>query len=395
MLPFDEQPLDQAHFLRVIGKVLPQDYLAQLAERPDSGYELFLAVAAMGERLGLALNRAKQGAYALHAQGGARSTGIVTVTRTITVDTIDFVLQAGSTVSTSDGRVYRTLRDATYSGADTSHDVAIEAVADGWEYDVRGTLEATNGDTLPGLIDRVVFARTLPAFADTTLTAANAADVAGGRAPMLDLVAADRGVTRAPNETDESLGFRARTLPDTVSPGAVLRLLHALLDPYGIPFALVETFQHSYQECWDAPSLNPGTPTYQATPPTNPNFDTNTFVYDDPRDPDLTFRNRWMDLREFRACFIVVIDRRFTLRDLGFAYDDPGILPTDFHPTIGRPSRQTPAYDVTSSMPPEVIYGPAYDGFDIDQRALIAALWNSLQQIRAAGVAAIIEYVRP
>lgn len=395
MLPFDESPLDQAHFLRVIGKVLPQDYLQQLAARPDSGYELFLAVAAMGARLGLALNRAKEGAYALHATGGARSTGIVTVLRSITVDTIDFVLVAGSTVGTEDGRVYRTLADVSYTGSDTAHDVAVAAVADGWEYDVRGALTAADGEALPGLIDRIVFARTVPPFADTTLTASNVNDVTGGRAPMLDLVAADRGVARAPGETDESLGFRARTLPDTVSPGAVLRLLHALLDPYGIPFALVETFQHSYQECWDAPSPNPGTPTYQATPPTNPNFDDTTFVYDDPRAPDLTFRNRWMDEREFRACFIVVIDRGFTLRDLGFAYDDPGTQPLDFHPAAGRPFRQTPAYGTTPSMPAELIYPPAYDGFDIDQRALIASLWNSLQQIRAGGVAAIIEYVRP
>jgi hypothetical protein len=328
----------------------------------------------------------------MHAEGGARAIGSVSIRRPDDTSG-DFTFKAGSVVATEDGRAYVTLQDITFTTGVLALDVPVQSVADGWDWNVRGERTAASGVTMPPLVDLVVRSNTDPAYADPRLIAYGG-DMTGGRGPALDAVANDRGVLRGGVESDDSLSYRARTLPDTVSPAAILRLLHNLLDPTPVAWRLVETFEANYQEFYDAPSLNVGTPSYQAVPPTSAQFNTNTFELDDPRDPDLTFRNRTMDDPEYRAAFVVVL-QRVTLRDTGFMLDDTGMTPADFHPAAGHPWRQTPALDLDSTMPTDVVFGCCYDGVDVDEQALTSALWTSLKAIRAGGVAAVIDYVRP
>jgi hypothetical protein len=119
------------------------------------------------------------------------------------------------------------------------------------------------------------------------------------------------------------------------------------------------------------------------------------FAYDDEFRGDSPFRNRWLGVDDYRAAFIVVLRKDITLRDLGLAYDDVGAVPTDFHPAVGHPWRQTSAYDVSNMDPPELVFGPAYDGTDIDRAALYAAVVQQVDKIRAAGVGVFYEGVIP
>lgn len=65
------------------------------------------------------------------------------------------------------------------------------------------------------------------------------------------------------------------------------------------------------------------------------------------------------------------------------------MLPSDF--SSGGFTRGTPAYDVPSDAPAALVYPAAYDGFDINAGAVYLGLLNLLNEIKAAGVAAIIE----
>jgi hypothetical protein len=201
-------------------------------------------------------------------------------------------------------------------------------------------------------------------------------------------------LARTPGESADQLRTRARTLPDTVSIGAIKRAVGARLDPLGLAWDVIEVFEHRYQECWDAPSPNAGTPTYQATAPTAARYNNRTFAYDDPR-PVSPFQNRVFDAVEARATIIVVVSTTQTLDDLGFAYDDPGSGPSSFrNPSTGY-GRQTSAYDTDSSMDATKVFGPAYDGFDAVRAAAYAALVQDLQAVKAAGVLVIFETPRP
>lgn len=391
-IPFGEQPLGQDHYLRVIARALPADYLEQLRARPDSGYELLQAVAAMAARVDLAITRALQGNLAIHASGGARAGGTVTLVRP--ADSGMFTVLAGSVVSSSSsGRRYLVTQDVEWASPDLTVDVTVQAVASGWEYDARGQRTTAAGEVLPGLVDTVVSLITDPAYADPEVTVTQSADIVGGAFPALDLVAEDRGLGRGAAEGDASLALRTRTLPDTVSPGAVRRLVAGLLAPAGLPYDLVETWEHRYQECYDAPSPNAGTPSYLSPFPSNPLYSSDTYVYDDPRPPSTLFRNRTMDEVEYRATYVLVLDRDVTLQDVGLAYDDPGVSSGDFHPSTG-PQRGTSAYDLTSAMDPQFVFGCCYDGYDAEERALVAAVAQKMQAITAAGATAVVDYKR-
>lgn len=78
-------------------------------------------------------------------------------------------------------------------------------------------------------------------LADLGVTVTQPDPATGGRVDTLAAIAAERKTERQQNETDEQMADRLVDLPDTVSPGAVERLLKRVLDPYGIPWCLHET----------------------------------------------------------------------------------------------------------------------------------------------------------
>lgn len=401
MLICDEDPFDQAHFLEVLEHVLPQDFWSPMKLNPDAGYELLQAFCKVAERVSLAANRLECGGLAIFASGGVNATLVAELHRPTNAAGA-VTVKRGTVVQTGQGgRRFSLQQDVVFGALDLGPFPAFcTAVAPGYEWNVLGQTTTPSGIVLAGEVDTVAELRENPDYGDPTIRVRQINFVTiEGADPMLDGLAESRGMVRAPGETDDSLSLRIRTLPDTISPNAVLRLLRSLLEPKGLPFDFIEVFEHRYQECWDAPSTNVGTPTYQAVPPSNPAFEDNVFAYDDERWDD-RFADRWLDTLEYRGAFIVVLSRSLTLRDTGFAYDDPGTGPGDFHPAggplVGFPWRQTPAYDAPNdTLAYPNVYPPAYDGFDIDRGALYAAVYLQLQEVKAGGIAAIVETLRP
>jgi hypothetical protein len=166
------------------------------------------------------------------------------------------------------------------------------------------------------------------------------------------------------------------------------------LDPFGIAWKFIETFQVDYVTCWDAPSLNVGTPTYQATPPTNPLYNSNLFFwYGSPPDDRLTlsaypYRGHWLDYDDCRGGFIIAVDRDYTILDTGFALDDPGLLYSDFIGAQGK-TRGTPAFDAPD---PSTLYAAAaFDGSDVIWSTAVANLFLELQTAKPAGSSAVVD----
>jgi hypothetical protein len=67
-----------------------------------------------------------------------------------------------------------------------------------------------------------------------------ATELTGGSAPWLDLLAAERGTTRAERESDQELCDRIFPLADVVTEGAIRRAVGRVLNPLGISFELKE-----------------------------------------------------------------------------------------------------------------------------------------------------------
>lgn len=171
-------------------------------------------------------------------------------------------------------------------------------------------------------------------FGDLGLSVSQPSDLSGGRHGWLDAIADERRAGRQPGETDAQLRLRLSFLEDVVSPAAIERIAARLLDPLGVPWALEET-----------------------------------------RDP-LTLVGMVWDFHAFdygtigNGVVFAPQTRFFVLRvglsnagEFGFAYDTP-FLP--------RPN----AWDVG-----------AFDGYPATYYAALAALWQTVNEARAAGVA--------
>jgi len=385
----DTETLDQSYFLALFDRTLPPEYLAPFKAYPDAGYELFQAFAAVGERVAASIRHLECGSFVIFSEDAAIAFTDVTFTRpTLTAGAL--TIKAGTVVrAPQGGREFVLAADLAFTGSDLSKTGRVFAVAAGFEWNVRGERTTARGETVPGEITEIKLLLTDPPYAEPAFTVSQSADASGGVAPTLNGLGADRGIARHPGEPADVYRVRVRSLPDTVSPGAIRRTVTAILNPYGIAFDFIETWMITYQTCWDAPSPNPGTPTYQATPPTNPLFDSTLFVYDDPR-PEWPLRNVWLDYIEHRGAFTIVLEPT-SLLETGLAYDDPGMMPIDFRDPLTGWGRSTPAFDLDGSMDATLVYGSAYDGFDLLYGSLAAGLWTTLQNIRAAGVAAIVE----
>lgn len=384
---------DYDHFLSLFDRVFPLSYVGPMQLTPTGGYELFRAAAAIGERVSLAVERFECGSFAIFAEGGVKARGTVQFWRPdATADAV--TVKAGTIVATSDGnRQFATLADVAFGALDVGPvEAEIEAVAAGYEWNVRGEVITPSGITLEGSIDTVFALYMEPAYGDPSIFVRQVLDTSGGVAPMLDGLGEDRGLPRAPAEPDPQYRQRIRSLPDTVSPDAVNRSIVAYLSNFGVGYQFVETWMIEYQTCWDAPSPNVGTPTYQATPPTNPLYDENLCAYDDERTL-YPLTNVWLDEAEYRGAFIVVLERK-TLNDCGLAFDDPGTQPSDFRDPATGFGRGTPAFDIPTAVDTSLVFASFYDGYDVTMNALLSGLYSLLQKVKPAGVAAIVELAR-
>ena len=378
------------HFLDMFDRTFPFTYMQPLKEADDSGYELFESMSDVAARVSLATQRMECDSFIIYANAGSFATGQVTISRpTGSATQITFLSGVNGTVFTTDQGVdFALTLEVVFEPGDLEKTVDTVSVAQGYEWNVDGDFVSAGGELIPGEINAIKTLNISPPLAYTDWTVTNHMPTTGGAPDMLGAHGADQGMPQQNNESDISYRYRLRTLPDTVSPGAVLRNAHTILDVYPIPFEFIETFYITYQTCMDAPSPNPGTPSFQLTPPTNPQYDPNLFALDDQR-LEPPFRDRYLDLVEMRGAFYIVL-AVVTLDQKSLAFDDPGMVPSDFRDPQTGYGRGTPATDLTSSMDPSVVFGSCYDGLDITFNAAAAAVNNTLQQIRAAGVFALV-----
>lgn len=300
---------DQEYFLRVYDTVYPFEYLRPMKVNPSAGYEQFQSYAAIGERISLSVRRFLCGQFAMYADGPAFATGTVAFFRDASGALPALTIDVGSTVATTDGRVYVTTEQVVFqSGNDLPDDVLtpVRAIAAGYDYNRRGERVTARGEIVPGEVSLCVNLIQTPPYTDPTIQVKQPEDIDGGVCDALAVLAYDRGVYRGEGEPDSALRLRTRTLPDTVTPNAIRRQLAQYLDPKGIGWVFIEPWAITYQTCWDAPSPNVGTPSYQATPPANLLYNSNLFWYDEPTNQD-RFRNYWLAREDARAAFIIFL----------------------------------------------------------------------------------------
>lgn len=386
--------LTQQDFLDLIARLLPDWYVSSL-KVPGPGYEALQAFAKLGERLSTAVDNFDVGAFIMSAMGGNLSTVTVEFYRPNAAAGAVTEL-AGTIVTTSKtGRDFVTTQDAVFGALALGPISATAvAVAEGWEWNVKGEVTTASGVVLPGEIDTIRLSYQSPAYGDPTVLVKQVADAVGGRAAMLDQLGADRGVPRAnPQEADPAYRVRIKAIPDIITPDAIVRQVNAYMRPlvpgYDAAANFIETWSILYQTCWfDAPVVEGGAPQNQpSVPPITFGYDPNLFTYDDPR-PSPPFRDRWLDEIEQRGTFIFLVPLLPAFADVGMAYDDTAMGPTDLITTTGR--RAVGAYDVPVGLIASELQG-GYDGFDLSKNAVYLGLFNLLASIKAAGVAFAIE----
>lgn len=375
-------PLAQSDFLALVERLLPEDYLQPL-KSPGPGYEIYMAHAAIGARVSLAIANYQAASYITTAPDGGYAEAPVLFSRP-TADAGAVTVKAGTIVKTSVyGRSFALLADVTFGDTDLEQPGIVRALYQGEQWNVPGPYTTASGEIVPGSIDTIVTWLLDPPFGDATLTVSQTSDAVGGISSVLNQHGADRGMPRNPGEAASAYRVRIRTLPDTVSPLAIQRYLQSVFSPFNESADFIESFDPNYQTAYDCPSPNAGTPTYSASIPASLN--TNLFVYDDPS-PLYPFRNRWLG-NDWRGGFIVVVPNIPAVSDVGMAYDDIADTPAELNTTAGW--RSVSAYDIPNTFTAASPGG--YDGFDLGKQALYRGVYATLQQIKAGGIIASVE----
>ena len=292
------------------------------------------------------------------------------------------IVKKGTVVATSTGgKNFLTQGDVTFQPTDLGpFNVAVAAEAVGYEYNVTGQVTAADGTLLPGEIDTMLTLIEDPAMGDVLMLVKQITSTSGGIDASLDALGSDRGIERSTGEADDKYRIRVRALPDTISPNAFNRVItNILAAANNSTFSLLETWDATYQTCWDGPSGTFAGSSYSPT----------LFVYDDPR-ANYPFRNRWLDLNDFRGGVIVVVDNIQPLSDVGMIWDDTALNATALVSSITGGMRACCAYDVPSTLAFGYLQG-GFDGFDLNKQSLYKGLYDTLQGTKAAGVSAVVE----
>jgi hypothetical protein len=372
-------PLTQADLLAVIDRTIPDSYLAPIREI-GPGYEIWQGIAKVGERCSAAVANFERDVHILTSQGGRLATVPVTFYR-LSAGAGAGVMLAGTLVRASrGGQVFRTLVDAPFGATDLTTTTTALATGYGYEWNIRGPFVDPRGVSWPGDLDTIDLPLQFPVFWDSSILVRNDADADGmGRPRTLDMLGGERGLARQPAEDDQGYRVRIRTLPDTVTPAAIRRQFANFFRRMpGLFWRAVETWQHEYQECYDAPDVGPTA---------FENYDSTLFCYDDPR-PRSPIRNRYLGENDYLGAFIVEVGMPASINDFGFAYDDPDSELTGTPPSVA--TRAMSAYDAPDFMAPPG-RSPAYDvGFDLGISKFFGDLYALLDQIKAAGIFVVI-----
>jgi hypothetical protein len=368
------------YFLSLFERLLPREYLSPI-EEAGPGYEIFQTFAAIGERISLATFRLDEGLYAITAPEASFASVEIELSRTVTpAVSIAFTQKKGSLVETAfGGRRFELFDDVLFGEAEEGpKTVTVKAIFASYQWNVLGEEITPDAEVFSGEINSLVFPIQDPPFAEKSVIVRQFDDALGGVPGMLEQIGLDRGIARVIGESADAYRFRISALPDTVSPAAMKRNIDIIWLPIFQSYDFIETWNVTYQSCYDAPE----------NPIDGSAYDPSTFVYDDPR-PKTPFRNRWLDDIEFRGAFIVVLPRLGSFSQRSIAMDDSSMLNFEFLTENGK--RAWPAFDVTSDLPAVGIFMGAFDGYDAEANAFYGATFSTLQQIKPAGVAAILE----
>lgn len=157
-LPCPVEPYSQQELLDLLDRLYPNHWIEPL-KNPGPGYETLQGYAALGARESLAVERYGCAVYILSAVGGSYSTGVVNLFRPSPhPDGIAVTVRAGTIVAASEsGRQFATTQDVLFGPLDLGpFEVPIQAVAQGYEYNVPGIVVTADGTSLPGEIDTIV-----------------------------------------------------------------------------------------------------------------------------------------------------------------------------------------------------------------------------------------------
>ena len=275
--------------VEVLRRFLPAEYLEPM-EPPRAGaagapgYEVILAASQALSRVSAAAERLGCGLFFLTAPSAEFSTATVTLTRASTGTGV-FDVKAGSSVVATSGRIYFTSEDVTFGSGDLSVLVpVVSSVAAYW----LNTAVVAGVTTVPVTTTWSVGSLTQdPPFSDTTIEVEADGSTDNGVSPFLELLGNDRGLTQYVGESDEAFRLRCRTLPDTVTPGAIQRMLARIFTAPTQAFEYHDVWAADFQAAYDMP------------------LDTNpvVFVYDDPRAYPPS-RNRYLP-RNYLQAFVV------------------------------------------------------------------------------------------
>jgi hypothetical protein len=405
--------LTQQQLLDILESLLPAHYIEPI-KNIGPGWELLQMAAKVGERLSLAVHRLDTGARISDAVGGAKATATITVTRPNAASGEVTVLK-GTAVNCRVGPYKYKDTDEYVSGSyvrfvldqdvvfsaigliGVPDPVGVTAEVVGYDSNVVGPYTTADGTPILGEIDsfaglHVVNSLGVP-YGDPNVEATQVTEATGGTSPFLDLVGADRGLTRIPAESDGDYRARVRRLVDTVSPNALKDAANAFLANYNATLlAYIETWRQDYQTCWDGPNVAIGLP-WQPGGKYNPSV----FVYDAEgaagHDATVVFHNRWLDTIHQRNGVIMWVPNLAAIQDYGGALDDTAANPAAHVSPTTLGVRCHTAFDLA---PGDALGGApaipvAFDGVDIQKAAVYKGLWDVLQAVKAAGVMLSIE----
>ena len=286
--------------VEVLRRFLPPEYLDPM-EPPRAGaagapgWEVILAASQALSRVSAAAERLGCGLFLLTAPSAELSTATVTLTRASTATGV-FTVKAGSSFVATGGRIYFASEDVTFGAGDLSVSVpVVSSVAAYW----LNTAVVAGVTTVPITTTWTVGAlTTVPPFADTTITVSGDGSIDGGVSPFLELLGNDRGLTQYLGESDEAFRLRCRTLPDTVTPGAIQRMLTRIFTAPTQSYEYHDAWAVDFQTAYDMP------------------MDTNpvVFVYDDPRAFPPS-RNRYLPRNYLQAFVVSLADSNGSIPD--------------------------------------------------------------------------------
>jgi hypothetical protein len=298
LIPCPTEAKTPASLVDVLRRFLPQEYL-QPMEPPRvgapgaPGWETILAASQTMSRVSVATERLGCGLFFLTAPSGVVSTATVRLTRSSTA-TGAFTVKAGSIIVGTLGRLFVVAEDTAFGGGTT---VDVQVVSTVQSYFLN--TDAPAPTTVPMDTTWAIGALVLdPAYADTTIQVSAVDEAHDGTTPFLELLGSDRGLTQYPGESDEAFRLRCRTLPDTVTPGAIERMLARVFTSPTQAYEYHDLWAVDFQTAYDMP------------------LDTNpvVFCYDDPRAFPPS-RNRYLPRNYMQAFVVSLADSNGSIPD--------------------------------------------------------------------------------